>query len=212
MSRFGRVDRLWMVGGVLGAAVLLAITWFLLVTPQHEERDNLKESVQVTQRQLGQLQQRLGKLQEEYAKLPQYKAELAKAQQALPSTPALSDLLRELQRAGDATTVTVSGLNVGNLTPLTTNGGQVYTLALSLTASGPIDKLNAFLDQLQQVQPRALLISTASLSRTTATSTTASLSLTLTAFVSPASATPSPSPSTSPSPSPSSSPSTSPSR
>jgi Tfp pilus assembly protein PilO len=185
MRRFGRVDRLWMVGGVLGAAVLLAITWFLLVTPQHAERDNLNESVTVAQRQLMQLQQRIGKLQEEYDKLPEYKAELAKAQQALPGTPGLSDLLRELQTAGDNTTVTVSGLNVGNVTPLTTSGGQVYTLALSLTAAGPIDKLNAFLDQLQQVQPRALLISTASLSRTTATSTTASLSLTLTAFVSP---------------------------
>jgi Tfp pilus assembly protein PilO len=197
MRRFGRVDRLWMVGGVLGAAVLLAITWFLLVTPQHTERDNLKDSVNVTQRQLSQLRQRIDKLQEEFAKLPQYKAELAKAQKALPATPALSDLLRELQDAGDATGVTVSGLNVGNLTPLTTNGGQVYTLALSLTAAGPIEKLNAFLDQLQQVQPRALLISTASLSRTTATSTTASMSLTLTAFVSPSSA--APSPSTSPS-------------
>ena len=185
MSRFGRVDRLWMVGGVLGAAVLAALTWFLLVTPQHAERDNLNESVTVAQRQLVQLQQRIGKLQEEYDKLPEYKAELAKAQQALPGTPALSDLLRELQKAGDNTTVTVSGLNVGNVTPLTTSGGQVYTLALSVTAAGPIDKLNSFLDQLQQVQPRALLISTASLSRTTATSTTASLSLTLTAFVSP---------------------------
>jgi Tfp pilus assembly protein PilO len=210
VSRFGRVDRLWMVGGVLSAAVLLAITWFLLVTPQHAERDNLKESVGVTQRQLAQLEQRLSKLQKDNSKLPQYKAELAKAQKALPASPALSDLLRELQDAGDATKVTVSGLNVGNVTPLTTAGGQVYTLALSLTVSGPIDKLNAFLDQLQQVQPRALLISTASLSRTTATSDTASLSLTLTAFVAPSSVTASPS--ASPSASRSASPSPSPSR
>jgi len=92
VSRFGRVDRLWMVGGVLGAAVLLAVTWFLLVTPQHEERDNLMESVQVTQRQLGLLQQRIGKLQKDNEKLPEYQAELAKAQKALPATPALSDL------------------------------------------------------------------------------------------------------------------------
>jgi len=199
VSRFGRVDRLWMVGGVLAAAVLVAITWFLLVTPQHAERDNLRESVSVTQRQLSQLEQRISKLQKDNEHLPEYQAELAQAQKALPASPALSDLLRELQDAGDNTSVTVSGLNVGNLTPLTTTGGQVYTLALSLTAAGPIDKLNAFLDQLQQVQPRALLISTASLSRTAAASPTASLSLTLTAFVSPLSATASPSAPTSPS-------------
>jgi Tfp pilus assembly protein PilO len=195
MSRFGRVDRLWMVGGVLSAAVLLAVTWLFLVTPQHTERDNLKDSVNATERQLDQLQQRLGKLQQDKEKLPQYKADLAKAQKALPGTPALSDLLRELQDASDATKVTVGGLNVGNVTPLTTTGGQVFTLALSLTVSGGINTLNAFLDQLQEVRPRALLISTVSLSRTTTTSDTATLSLTLTAFVSPstASATPSPS-------------------
>ena len=207
MRRFGRVDRFWMVGGVLGAAVLLAITWLFLVTPQHTERDNLKESLNATERQLDQLQQRLGKLQQDKEKLPQYKAELAKAQKALPGTPALSDLLRELQDAGDATKVTVSGLNVGNVSPLTTTGGQVYTLALSLTASGAIDGLNGFLDQLQQVRPRALLISTVSLSRTTTTSDTATLSLTLTAFVSPSTATVSPSPSSLPSLAPTPSPS-----
>ena len=37
MRRFGRVDRLWMVGGVLGAAVLLAISWFFLISPQHAD-------------------------------------------------------------------------------------------------------------------------------------------------------------------------------
>jgi Tfp pilus assembly protein PilO len=197
MSRFGRVDRLWMVGGVLGAALLLAITWFLLVSPQHAERDSLNESTAAAEIQTGKLRQRLGNLNKENDKLPEYKANLETARKALPATPALSDLLRELQIAGDHTSVSVSGLNVGDVTPLTTTGGQVYTLALSLTASGTIDKLNAFLDQLQHVQPRALLINTVSLSRTTATSTTASLSLTLNAFVAPSttSATPSVSPS-----------------
>ena len=185
MRRFGRVDRLWMVGGVLGAAVLLAISWFFLISPQHAERDSLNASEASAEQRLGQLQQRLGDLRKQNDKLAEYKAELAQSRQALPATPALSDLLRELQIAGDNTGVAVSGLNVGDVTPLTAAGGQVFTLALSLTASGTIDKLNAFLDQLQQVQPRALLINTASLSRTAANSTTASLTLTLEAFVAP---------------------------
>jgi len=166
VSRFGRVDRLWMVGGVLGAAVLLAISWFFLISPQHAERDSLNASEAAAEQRLDRLQQRLGDLRKQNDKLAEYKAALAQARQALPATPALSDLLRELQVAGDNTSVAVSGLNVGDVTPLTTAGGQVFTLALSLTASGTIDKLNAFLDQLQQVQPRALLINTASLSRT----------------------------------------------
>jgi Tfp pilus assembly protein PilO len=185
MRRFGRVDRFWMVGGVLGAAVLLAISWFFLISPQHAERDSLNAAEAAAEQRLDQLQQRLGNLRKQNDKLAEYKAELAQARQALPATPALSDLLRELQIAGDNTGVAVSGLNLGDVTPLATAGGQVFTLALSLTASGTIDKLNAFLDQLQQVQPRALLINTASLSRTAANSTTASLTLTLDAFVAP---------------------------
>ncbi len=189
MSRFGRVDQLWMVGGVLGAAVLLAVSWLFLISPEHAQRDSLNTEAASAEARLTQLQKRLGDLRKENDKLAEYKARLVKDRQALPTTPALSDLLRELQIAGDLTSVSVSGLNVGNITPLTTAAGQVYTLALSLNATGTIDKLNAFLDQLQQVQPRALLINTAALSRTSVTTNSASLSLTLNAFVAPSTGT-----------------------
>jgi Tfp pilus assembly protein PilO len=190
MSRFGRADRLWMVGGVLVAALLLAVSWFFLISPEHAQRDSLNNEAASTEARMTQLQKRLGDLRKENDKLAEYKALLAKDRRALPTMPALSDLLRELQTAGDLTGVSVSGLNVGNITPLTTSAGPVYTLALSLNVTGTIDKLNALLDQLQQVQPRALLINTASLSRTSATTDSASLALTLNAFVAPSAATP----------------------
>jgi len=41
MSRFGRTDTLWVGGGVLCAAVLLAISWFFLVSPQHQQTGTL---------------------------------------------------------------------------------------------------------------------------------------------------------------------------
>jgi hypothetical protein len=37
-------------------------------------------------------------------------------------------------------------------------GFEVYALPVSLSIVGPTDRMNPFLDQLQQIQPRALLI------------------------------------------------------
>ena len=135
MSRFGRVDRLWMVGGVLGAAVLLAVSWFFLISPEHAQRDSLNTEAASAEARLTQLQKRLGDLRKENDKLAEYKARLVKDRQALPTTPALSDLLRELQIAGDLTSVSVSGLNVGNITPLTT---AAIRLGASVVSDGDV--------------------------------------------------------------------------
>ena len=202
MSRFGRADRLWVGGGVLCAAVLLVISWFFLISPQHDQTDDLNGEAAGAEQRVTTLQQRLAELRKQNEHLPEYRQQLANDRKALPTTSGLSDLLRELQSAGDGTGVSVSGLTVGAATSTSAGGGQVFALPLSLTATGPVDKLNAFLDQLQQVQPRALLINSAVL---TVAKETTTLALTLDAFVAASTPAASPSvahsPSTSPSPS-----------
>jgi Tfp pilus assembly protein PilO len=72
-------------------------------------------------------------------------------------------------------------------------GQQMYALPITAQVSGAPDALNRFLDQLQSVQPRAVLIS--QISETTGTSTTGAaptgttLQLTMDAFVAPSSPT-----------------------
>jgi len=201
MSRFGRTDTLWVGGGVLCAAVLLAISWFFLVSPQHQQTGSLNAEAATAEKRITSLQQRLAELRKQNEHLAEYQEKLADGRKALPTSSGLSDLLRELQAAGDTTGVSVSGLSVGAATSASASGGPVYALPLSLTAKGPVERLDAFLDQLQLVQPRALLISSTVV---TVAKDGVTLALTMEAFVAAAAPTPSPSASASASPSPSS--------
>ncbi len=158
----GRADRLWMIGGALGAVALLAIGWFLFIGPKKQQTNSLHDQLDAAQLRRVTLEHQLADLRQQNRDLPRYLAQLARDRQALPTTLNLSDFLRELESAGGSTGVTVSGLLVGAPLQVSAAGKQVYALQVSLTATGTAAKLNQFLDQLQQVQPRAVLISSAS--------------------------------------------------
>jgi hypothetical protein len=158
--RTGHADRVWMIGGALGAVVLLAIGWFMFVGPKKSQTNALHEQAAVAELRLGTLQRELAELRQQHELLPQYRAELAGARRALPTVSGLSDFLRELQTAGDTAAVSVSGVIVGVPSQVTAAGTRLYSLPITLTATGNSAALFLFLDQLQQVQPRAVLIGT----------------------------------------------------
>jgi Tfp pilus assembly protein PilO len=157
-------ERLWIIGGAVAVVVLLAIGWFFMVSPKYAETDSLNSQAAATGGQVTVLQQRLAALRKQNQNMPAYLAQLAKERAALPSTSGLSDLLRELQTAGDATGAAVSGVSVGGVTDVTAGGAKLYALPLTLTVTGSVPQLRAFLVQLQQIQPRAVLITSANLS------------------------------------------------
>lgn len=175
-----RPDQLWLLGGAGGAVVILALGWFLLIGPQYAEAAELDGQATEAQGRVATLQQRLVELRKQNENLPLYQEQLVTARKALPTTPALADLLRELQTGGDSAGVVVSALTFGAAVPVTP-GSQTSALPISLTAAGTVAKLLQFLNQLQQVQPRAVLIGTVSLDAAAAASVT--LSLTLQVFV-----------------------------
>ena len=184
----GRTDRLWMIGGALGAVVLLGIGWFLFISPKKAQTSRLQNQLAATEVRQTVLQQRLGDLRRQNSRMPQYLAQLARDRQALPMTSNLSNFLRELQAAGDSTGVSVTGLLVGAPTQVTVAGKQVFSLQIGLTATGTAAHLNLFLDQLQQVQPRAVLISSAnavSVGQAGTLAGTVTLTLSLQAFIAP---------------------------
>jgi Tfp pilus assembly protein PilO len=187
--RARHADRLWAVGGALGAVVLLAVGWFFFVGPQRSETSALREQAIAAQDRVSVLQRRLVELREQKADLPRYEAQLARQRQALPATDGMSDFLRELQAIGELTHVEVSGFIVGAPAQVTGVTGQVYALPIALTAAGTTDALNAFLDQLQRVQPRAVLITNANASAATeedgSVTNDQTLALSLKAFVAP---------------------------
>jgi Tfp pilus assembly protein PilO len=158
--RTRHADRLWAIGGAVGAIALLAIGWFFFISPQQGQTRGLLDQTSAADLRVASLQHRLVELRQQKGDLPLHRAELARARQALPTTSGLSDLLRELQDAGGRTGVVVSGVIVGAPAQVTAAATQVYTLPITLTATGGYSDLAWFLRQLQQIQPRAVLIST----------------------------------------------------
>jgi Tfp pilus assembly protein PilO len=63
---------------------------------------------------------------------------------------------------------------------------SISELPITMTVAGSADHLSAFLNRLQAMQPRALLITTASLAGDGSTSGKMTLSLGMKAFVAPA--------------------------
>jgi Tfp pilus assembly protein PilO len=153
-----RADRLWICGGAIGAVVLLAVGWFFFIAPQRAQTGRLNDQASSAQLRLASLQHRLVDLRQQNSRLPQFRTQLARDREALPTASGLSGYLRQLQTGASRTGVVVSGVVVGSPLSASASGRQVYALPLTLTATGALADLGRFLDQVQQVLPRAALV------------------------------------------------------
>jgi cytoskeletal protein RodZ len=225
-----QAERLWMIGGGLGAFVLFLIGYFFFISPQRAQTGDVNSQVTTTKQANLALQHRIELLREQNKNLSSYEAQLAKARLALPQTSGVSDFLRSLQALGNSTLTDVTGLTVGVPVDVSSvAAGQaavptavptssasaattapsaaqvpgattpaVYALPIVASVTGSPGALDKFLDQLQNVQPRAVLITaiseakggavagvtgSAALAATAASKTT--LLVTMEAFVAP---------------------------
>jgi type IV pilus assembly protein PilO len=160
----GRVDRLWVVGGAIAAAVLTILTWFFLVSPQHQATGALREETLAADGQMPILHARLNELRKQNENLDEYQAQLDRDRLALPTGPAMTDYLRQLQAAGESAGVTVTGLLVGAPKAIGEANPGMYAMPITVTATGNAVALERFLNEIQQVQARAVLIASANLS------------------------------------------------
>lgn len=151
-------DRLWAAGGALVAVALAALSWLVLISPQNSEADDLRVETDQVNDQVLLLQSRLNQLRKENENLAGHQAKLALQRKALPTSTALSDFLREMQTAGEVAGVSVTAVNAGAAATTRAAGTEMQVLPLTLTVTGGVDGQVAFLEQLQQVQPRAVLI------------------------------------------------------
>lgn len=216
-------ERLWLIGGSLAAFLLLLVGYFLLISPQRSDTSAQLSQLSAARQQNAVLQARINTLREQNKSLAKYQAAYAEARKALPTTSGVSDFLRSLQALGNATLTDVSSLKVGQPTSMTaaapapagnysaghassaapapaaaTNAapatGTIYALAIDATISGSPAALGKFLDQLQRVQPRAVLITSLNQSATqtaggrAGANAPSTLHLSMQAFVAPSSA------------------------
>jgi Tfp pilus assembly protein PilO len=176
-----RPERLWLLGGVVAAIVLLTVGFYLVIYPKYQKAADLEVLSDDSAAEVVRQRREIATLEAENKKIEDYRAQVKARLAALPETDSVAELLREVQTAGELTGVTVSGVSVGSATEVKVSGPlSVHALPVSLTAAGPAAKINPFLDQLQKTQPRALLIGNVNVATTTGDR--AALTLTLQAF------------------------------
>ncbi len=162
--RARRMDHLWLIAGVTVVALLVAVTWLRLVAPQRTDAAELREQTATTEMQATQLRTRTAQLAAAQTKIGELTRTRDARAAALPADSGVPAFLRQLQAAGTAVDVDVSGINVGQPTEEKAVPG-VWSLPIQLTADGTADRLGAFLDDLQgSGQRRAVLIQNAGLS------------------------------------------------
>jgi Tfp pilus assembly protein PilO len=154
-----RPDRLWAFGAITAAVVLAVLAWMLLIGPQREKTVAAEGQTADAEAQSVVEQRKLNKLKLDYERRDTFAAELAANRRALPSEAATADLLRELQTAGDQAGVSVTSLTAGNPVELSTTGARVASVTITINATGKLSNLQTFLNQIQRIQPRAMLVS-----------------------------------------------------
>jgi Tfp pilus assembly protein PilO len=186
------VARVWLIAGAAAIVLLTVASWFLLISPKFTDAADVRAQVDDTQTQLIALRKKIAGLEDQKSRLSSYKAALKANQRALPADSGVPDFLRQLQGSGEATGVKVSGVSVAPPAQAAGVSG-VWQLPITLNAEGNPDKLGEFLNQLQAVQPRAVLVQSANLTQGGASDTSGtggaatqpSLSLSLLAYVAP---------------------------
>ena len=178
-------NRLWLLAGVLVTAVLVALTYFMLVAPAYAEADELTDQMGTAQDQAVMLRKRLVKLQQEKKNEKPLTATRDAYREALPSGSGVPAFLRQLQADGGDVGVDVSGITVGTPEKVEAVPG-VWSIPIQLVAEGEVDELDEFLQQLQgSDQKRAVLVEGATLESDESSDGAQQLNLTVKAFVAP---------------------------
>lgn len=186
-----RIDRLWLIGGIVVVALLTVASWFLVIHPKQSDTSAVQDQIGDGNVQLVKLRHQLADLDSEQKQLPAMLAKLAANQKALPSEDALpannpqAAFLNQLQDFGTAANVDINSLTVGEPTP-SEAVTSVNEVPITLAVEGNVDDMSAFMLRLQSAQGRAVLITSVGLTASTnndgSPSDHVTASLVLTAF------------------------------
>ncbi|WP_199515998.1 type 4a pilus biogenesis protein PilO [Nucisporomicrobium flavum] len=183
-SRYG--NRLWLAAGFLVVVLLVAGTYFGVVSTMSTDTDALHDQTGTAQLQMVGLRKQIAKLEADRKNEKQLTAARDAYRDALPTDSGVPAFLRQLQASGSDVGVDVSGLTVGTPSKDEAVPG-VWSIEIQLTADGEPGELDDFLGQLQgSAQKRAVLIESAALANSESeNSKDLRLNLTVKAFVAP---------------------------
>ena len=166
----------WTAGAAGVCAVLLALTWFVLVGPKRAEAADLQEQAASARQANDAMQIRTAQLKTQFATLPQRQAELATLVEQLPPTADVPRFVRSLDALAESAGVRLDGVSPGAGESLDATSGatgtsgsaaapsaggstslEVIAVPMTIAVHGPYFKTVTFLKGLQSGD-RAFLV------------------------------------------------------
>lgn len=147
--------RLWVIGAVLASVVIIALGWFLGVSPRLAEVASAEAERQSVETINVGYEATLIELQQLSAELPALSAELDALRLSIPADPALSPLLGELNALAESSGVFLDQVVASPpaLFPEENLEGSgvigLVVLPVTIEASGPGTALDSFVEQVQ---------------------------------------------------------------
>jgi type IV pilus assembly protein PilO len=170
----------WSLGAALLCVLLLALSWFMLISPRRADADSIRGQAAQADLQVSQLQVKIAQLKSEFADLPKQRAELATIKAQLPPTADIPAFVRTLQSLAAQTGVSLDALSPGTPAVVsatsaagtaasgTAGAGSLVSIPVGLTISGDYFEAALFLKNLQTKTQRSYLISSLALTPATA--------------------------------------------
>jgi len=159
------MNRRYLAAGAIVVVVVL-LAFLVVVKPKSAEVGSVHKDVVKAQGETESLQLRLRELQALAADQQQTQTELVALDQALPSTPDLVGLIRQLQSAA-----TISGIDLTSIAPSPpgdlANATGVQTINVNLQVNGGFFRMETFLTRLESTLKRVIEVQSLAMSPTT---------------------------------------------
>ncbi|GIG35111.1 hypothetical protein [Cellulomonas pakistanensis] len=103
----------WVAGTVLLAVAILALSWFVLISPVVAKTARAAEDTQIAEDRNSTLAAQLARLEQQFAELGSYEEQLALIEREIPATGRTSDFLRTVDSIAAASGAAVVDASVG---------------------------------------------------------------------------------------------------
>jgi Tfp pilus assembly protein PilO len=155
------VKRAWLIGGAVGAVVLVLLWYFLLFSPTSSDLSSTRDDVAEVDSQNQELQNTIRRLKELSRNSVEQQAQLRALQAAIPNTPDLGEFI--LQANEIASAAGIDWLSIAPTPPAATGGsGPASTIAISIQIEGQFSSVLDYLNRLEDLE-RLVVVDTINL-------------------------------------------------
>lgn len=169
----GRAAR-WYIAAALSAVLVILAAWFLLVSPQRANAEEIRASVDAQEQANKATEAQIATLKAQFKDLPELQKQTAAIRTKIPTTPGMASLLRQLSTLAKTSGVELVAVTPAQPAPLTAGAagssgsldapGQVNAIPVGVAVTGRFANVRLFLSGVEKMQ-RAMLVTGLTIAR-----------------------------------------------